>query len=455
VIWSSRKISKVRYNEVISISRLLDDNVAISDIMDELPNTQNGIPRNPFRFNRRRSSRLASNNFEQSIRCDSAEENAQNSFNADEDTDWETMSEESSDEYSESTDDEDGQIVFNIPFPDIEKPSKIGYKKANEVSNYILDDELIKQPMRKESKESSVNDALRVLFLSKVDSRLKIPKFDIVKSDTQRKEDHAFINEYEEAELDQEFLKVMHAEWQRLLNELPDGIFVRTYESRIDLMRAVILGSPHTPYHNGVFVFDILLHPSYPDDPPSVHFISYSENLNPNLAEDGEVSLNLLDSWHEADSEGWDPDNSNILQLLISIKESVLDISEPYFNEEGYKKQIGTREGIHKSRFYNENALLLSVNHMLNTLSNPPMYTEQIVARHFQEKKNEICEELEAYLDDKDIVLKLFEYDMNGLKVNPSKGFKLRLQKLFPPLKAKLEEKVEVIQNEQANCRIS
>lgn len=41
----------------------------------------------------------------------------------------------------------------------------------------------------------------------------------------------------------------------------------------MDLLRAVILGAPGTPYHDGLFVFDLYLPPEYPHTPP-VRFIS-------------------------------------------------------------------------------------------------------------------------------------------------------------------------------------
>jgi hypothetical protein len=47
-----------------------------------------------------------------------------------------------------------------------------------------------------------------------------------------------------------------------------DSIYVRVYEERMDLLRAVILGAPGTPYHDGLFVFDLYLPPEYPHTPP-------------------------------------------------------------------------------------------------------------------------------------------------------------------------------------------
>lgn len=47
-----------------------------------------------------------------------------------------------------------------------------------------------------------------------------------------------------------------------------DTIFVRVYESRMDLLRAVIVGAEGTPYHDGLFVFDFFFPGGYPNVPP-------------------------------------------------------------------------------------------------------------------------------------------------------------------------------------------
>lgn len=49
---------------------------------------------------------------------------------------------------------------------------------------------------------------------------------------------------------------------------LADSIFVRVYESRMDLLRAVIVGAEGTPYHDGLFFFDVFFPTGYPKVPP-------------------------------------------------------------------------------------------------------------------------------------------------------------------------------------------
>lgn len=47
-----------------------------------------------------------------------------------------------------------------------------------------------------------------------------------------------------------------------------ESIYVRIYEERMDLLRAAVIGAPGTPYHDGLFFFDIYLPPEYPHEPP-------------------------------------------------------------------------------------------------------------------------------------------------------------------------------------------
>ncbi|MFS7908305.1 putative ubiquitin-conjugating enzyme E2, ubiquitin-conjugating enzyme/RWD [Helianthus anomalus] len=51
-------------------------------------------------------------------------------------------------------------------------------------------------------------------------------------------------------------------------------IFVRIYESRIDLLTAVIIGPKGTPYHDGLFFFDVFFPRLYPFRPPDVRYRS-------------------------------------------------------------------------------------------------------------------------------------------------------------------------------------
>jgi ubiquitin-conjugating enzyme E2 O len=103
----------------------------------------------------------------------------------------------------------------------------------------------------------------------------------------------------------------------------------------------------------------------------SAHYHFGGLRLNPNLYENGKICLSLLNTWTGRGNEVWDPLNSSILQVLVSLQGLVLN-SKPYFNEAGYDKQIGRAEGEKNSLEYNENSFLLSCKSMLYLLRKPP-----------------------------------------------------------------------------------
>jgi ubiquitin-conjugating enzyme E2 O len=111
------------------------------------------------------------------------------------------------------------------------------------------------------------------------------------------------------------FLRAVQREHKLLCSALPPGVFVRSCEARMDLLRAAILGPSRTPYEDGVFVFDIHLPPDYPNVAPAVHFHSFGDRLNPNLYDNGKVCLSLLGTWSGDGIETWNPASSNVLQV--------------------------------------------------------------------------------------------------------------------------------------------
>ena len=136
--------------------------------------------------------------------------------------------------------------------------------------------------------------------------------------------------------------------------EFGSSIFVRAQESRMDLLRVLILGPETSPYGNGCFFFDISLGSSYPHKPPKVKYLTTGGGkyrFNPNLYQDGKVCLSLLGTWS---GPGWQSGESTLLQVLVSIQSLIL-VDEPYFNEPGYQKSEGTQRGTTESQLYNAN----------------------------------------------------------------------------------------------------
>ncbi|KAF2297693.1 hypothetical protein GH714_002283 [Hevea brasiliensis] len=230
------------------------------------------------------------------------------------------------------------------------------------------------------------------------------------------------------------WLKKVQEEWSNLDKDLPESIYIRVYEDRMDLLRAAIVGAPGTPYHDGLFFFDIYLPPEYPHETPLVHYRSGGLRVNPNLYESGKVCLSLLNTWTGTGTEVWNPESSSVLQVLLSLQALVLN-EKPYFNEAGYDKQIGRAEGERNSVSYNENAFLMTWKSMLYLLRQPPKHFEALVEEHLRQRSQYILSAYKAYMEGAPVA-----YPFGGGQIEnesqkgSSTGFKIMLAKLFPKL---------------------
>ncbi|CAN6483596.1 unnamed protein product [Victoria cruziana] len=205
----------------------------------------------------------------------------------------------------------------------------------------------------------------------------------------------------------------------------------------MDLLRAVIVGAAGTPYHNGLFFFDICLPQDYPHYPPMVHYHSFGYRVNPNLYACGRVCLSLLNTWpgSRVNHETWIPKRSTILQVLVSIQALVLN-EKPYFNEPGYEASAGKEDGERHARAYNENTFILCLKSMLHLLRKPPKHFESFVAGYFRDKAPYILEACKAYMEDAPVDHLVGDGVQNENHGNAcsSKSFKDSLSHLFPQL---------------------
>ncbi|XBH98924.1 hypothetical protein VPH35_128368 [Triticum aestivum] len=163
-----------------------------------------------------------------------------------------------------------------------------------------------------------------------------------------------------------------------------DTIYVRAFEDRMDLLRAVIVGPSGTPYQDGLFFFDLQLPLSYPAAPPQVYYHSFGLRLNPNLYASGTVCLSLLNTFGGDGTKVWSPVTSALLQ--------------PYYNEAGYEDLVGTPEGRRNALPYNEKAYLLTLRAMLHLLRRQPQGFEEFIKDHFRLRGRFVLRACEAYL---------------------------------------------------------
>jgi ubiquitin-conjugating enzyme E2 O len=282
-----------------------------------------------------------------------------------------------------------------------------------------------------EVKQNEENETFTYLTTDENLDRFR--QFDLVQDCS----DHHFLdasNKLAQIQVKKGWLKKVQQEWSILERSLPESIYVRAYEERMDLLRAVIIGAPGTPYHDGLFFFDIFLPTDYPYEPPQVHYISGGLRLNPNLYESGKVCLSLLNTWAGTGTEVWNPGSSTILQVLLSLQALVLN-EKPYFNEAGYDKQMGRAEGEKNSVSYNENAFLVTLKSMLYVLRKLPKHFEALVEEHFAGRSQSIMLACKSYLEGTPVgcALNCGEIKHGNSKGN-STGFKIMLGKLFPML---------------------
>ncbi|CAN6343023.1 unnamed protein product [Urochloa humidicola] len=232
------------------------------------------------------------------------------------------------------------------------------------------------------------------------------------------------------------WLKRVQKEWKILETSLPDTIYVQAFEDRMDLLRAVIVGATGTPYHDGLFFFDLQLPLSYPATPPLVKYHSFGLRANPNLYASGTVCLSLLNTFGGKGAELWSPEVSSVLQVVVSIQGLVLT-SQPYYNETGYEAQVGTPEGRRNEMPYCENTYLVNLHTMLHLIRRPPAGFEAFVMDHFRRRGRHIIRACEAYQQEGCAVGTL---DGEACATEVSKertcsaGFRLALAKVVPRL---------------------
>ncbi len=85
-------------------------------------------------------------------------------------------------------------------------------------------------------------------------------------------------------------MKRLITEVTTLRSSLPEGIFVRHGESRMDIMKVLIAGPKDTPYEGGLFEFDLFCPLDFPQVPPCMRLKTTGNGrvrFNPNLYADG------------------------------------------------------------------------------------------------------------------------------------------------------------------------
>jgi len=177
------------------------------------------------------------------------------------------------------------------------------------------------------------------------------------------------------------------------------SIFLRVDESRIDVLKACVVGPEGSPYESGLFFFDIFLPASYNSEPPKVKIITTNDGrhrFNPNLYADGKVCLSLLGTWS---GPGWVKGRSTLLQVLLSIQSLIMGEEEPCVNEPGWANERGSKNSL----AYNKNLRRMTVaTAMVKNLQDPPHPWKEVVEGHFRAKAKDVLSLAEKWLAEDD-----------------------------------------------------
>merc|ERR1712190_650415 len=120
------------------------------------------------------------------------------------------------------------------------------------------------------------------------------------------------------------------------------------------------------------------------------------------MGDNGKVCLSLLGTWKGNKAESWNPTTSRALQVLISIQSLIL-VPEPYFNEPGFEREIGTDQGARRSKEYSipvrDNCVRWA---MLDLLDDPPPDFRQVILQHFRLRSAKIKDAVQRWIADEE-----------------------------------------------------
>jgi len=217
-----------------------------------------------------------------------------------------------------------------------------------------------------------------------------------------------------QVKVEKKFLKTLRKELRTLKKSLvltpENSMFVRYDEDRPQFMRAVITGNSDSPYAYGAFLFDIFLPANYPAVPPkithitpgatSVHANNGPGGFSPNMHQaTGKICLSLLGTWA---GPGWDPQKSNLYQVLSTICFAILSAEHPYYMEPNYGGWEGTAPtSNHRPEVitYTEEVERGCVQYaILGPLSKPYQYFEEVLTAHFSTTRMRIAMTVDKWI---------------------------------------------------------
>ncbi|KAJ8444927.1 hypothetical protein Cgig2_029121 [Carnegiea gigantea] len=173
-------------------------------------------------------------------------------------------------------------------------------------------------------------------------------------------------------------LDYVQKDWNVFKMFLQEEVYVRTYEERYDLLRVMIVGPQGTPYHDGLFFYDLQLPKDFPKVPPFVLDISSLKYPAAGL------------DWEEIMYRNGCPPNTGG-EITYSEEQSMTVMFE-YL----YKQVLKGRTGP-GSRMYNTKEFFRTWFQTEIYIRKPPRQFEDIVYNHFRERGRFILNAFMAY----------------------------------------------------------
>nr|XP_043625762.1 putative ubiquitin-conjugating enzyme E2 38 [Erigeron canadensis] len=213
--------------------------------------------------------------------------------------------------------------------------------------------------------------------------------------------DHNLLWEMEEqsASHSRGWEEIVKKQWKDLEKSLPGGIYVRGYKGRMDLLRACIVGPQGTPYHDGLFFFDMAFPSKYPEEHPVIEYHSCGLTINLNFMCGYEWLRSCIRTrkYKWEGEELWEPGTSTMLHLLVFLQKLLNE--KPFFNSSYYMSYISIIENEISSIMYDECIFVKSLKTMGYIMRNPPQGFEDLVVGHFRERACDILKACKAYKD--------------------------------------------------------
>ncbi|KAI8937809.1 hypothetical protein NX059_005506 [Plenodomus lindquistii] len=205
----------------------------------------------------------------------------------------------------------------------------------------------------------------------------------------------------------------------------------------------LIIGPQGTPYENGMYEFDLFCGTEFPYKPPQMFYrypTACQQVINPNLhRHDGKaVCLSLLGTWLSgAKGEDWQPNQSTILQVLISVQ-AMIFCEEPLGNEP-MLLHVGQQAAISKSMNRLVRGHTVKCN-LLHYAQHVPVLWKEVVEKHFRANSNTMLEVTERWAKEHYEPLWTARDMHNPLMGATIQGEILEIAPILPSLQAALKK---------------